>query len=124
MMKKNLIPVVFFVVVGTLGGGCYYDVESELYDMSCDTTNVSYGTTINTIMNSYGCLSCHSGSSPSGNIGLETHSKVKTMADNGKLVGSITHASGFIPMPDGAAKMSQCDINRVKVWVSAGAPNN
>ena len=124
MKKKFLIPAASFLLSASLGSGCYYDVESELYGMNCDTATVSYGTTVNTIINSYGCLSCHSGSSPSGNIGLETYPKIKIIADNGKLVGSITHASGFIPMPDGAAKMNQCDINRVKAWVSAGAPDN
>lgn len=124
MKRKILIPVAAFVLIAFIGGGCYYDVESELYGMGCDTTNVSYATNINSIVNSYGCISCHSGPAPSGNIGLETYTKIKVVADNGKLVGSITHAPGFIPMPDGAAKMNQCDVNRVKAWVNAGAPNN
>ncbi|MFN2440044.1 MAG: hypothetical protein ABR503_12650, partial [Chitinophagaceae bacterium] len=60
----------------------------------------------------------------SGNISLGDYTSVKTQVNNGKLFGAINHAPGFSPMPQGANKMSQCDINKVKAWVDAGAPNN
>lgn len=103
---------------------CYYDVESELYGMNCDTTNVKYSTTIAGSLTNYGCLGCHAGGNPSGGINLENYDNVKAVANTGKLYGSISHSQGFIPMPDGAAKMNSCDINRIKAWIDAGAPNN
>ena len=48
----------------------------------------------------------------------------KTMALNGKLMGTINHASGFSAMPKGGAKLSNCQIAVVQKWVTAGAPNN
>lgn len=121
-MKK-----VFFIVTGfvlLLLSGCYYDKEDLLYGGNCDTTNTKYSTTITSMLNNYGCLGCHVGGNPGGGINLENYPGVKAVADNGKLYGAISHASGFIPMPDGAAKISSCDLNKVKAWIDSGAPNN
>jgi len=121
VMKKTLL----LLVVGTLIlSSCYYDKEDLLYGSNCDTSNVTYSSTITTLLNNYGCLGCHVGSNPSGGINLETHANVKTVVANGGLFGAVTHSSGFKPMPDGAAKMNSCDINKIKVWIDAGAPNN
>ena len=103
---------------------CYYDVEEELYGSNCDTTNVTYSTTITELLQNYTCLSCHVGSNPSGGFSLETYGGVKAKVNDGTLWGSINHLQGFSAMPQGANKMSQCDINKVKAWMDAGAPNN
>jgi hypothetical protein len=55
---------------------------------------------------------------------LDTYARVKTVADNGKLMGVITHANGFPQMPKGGNKLSDCNIAKIKKWVDAGAPNN
>jgi hypothetical protein len=119
-MKKALLllsATVTFIVTS-----CYYHKEDLLYGSSCDTTNVTYANTITGLLNNYGCLGCHVGSNPSGGINLETYNSLKTVVDNGRFFGAITHASGFKPMPDGAAKMNPCDINKVKAWIAAGTP--
>jgi mono/diheme cytochrome c family protein len=69
------------------------------------------------------CVGCHKPGSLSGNIDLSTYSAVKVHADNGKLLGSITHAVGYSPMPQGT-KLSDCQITQIKNWISAGALNN
>jgi hypothetical protein len=116
-----------FLILSAIGvsiiSGCYYDKEDLLYGGACDTGNVSYTQTVTGILKNYGCLNCHSGGSPSGAINLETYANVKATVDNGKLYGSITHASGFVPMPDGAAAMTPCDIKKIKAWIDAGAAN-
>lgn len=106
--------------------GCYYDKEEELYGANgaCDTKNITYSLTVSGLMNSYGCLGCHSGPTPDGNINLQGHTNVAAVAATGKLYGSISHAPGFQPMPKGSNKMSPCDISRVKAWIDAGTPNN
>lgn len=120
-MKAKLLAL---LVMSALMTGCYYDKEDLLYGGTCDTTNVTYSSSITGILNNYGCLGCHVGTNPSGGTNLENHTSVKASADNGKLFGAITHAPGFIPMPDGAAKMNSCDIQKIKAWIDAGAPNN
>lgn len=117
---KNLL---LFAMI--LLSGCYYDKEEELYGAgSCDATNVNFTSTVTGILNNYGCVGCHSGSSPSGNISLQDYSAVKTAAQNGKLFGAINHSPGFSPMPKGGGKLSACDISRIKAWIDAGAVNN
>jgi hypothetical protein len=55
---------------------------------------------------------------------LEGYSNVKAKVTDGRLFGAINHSPGYAPMPDGQPKMDQCDINKVKTWIDAGAPNN
>jgi hypothetical protein len=44
--------------------------------------------------------------------------------NDGRLLGSIQHASGFSPMPEGSAKMNACNITKIRKWIQAGALNN
>lgn len=121
-MKKTVLLLIVFI--GFLISGCYYDKEDLLYGGACDTTGVTYAQTVTGILKNYGCTSCHSGTSPSGSINLETYTNVKATVTNGRLYGSITHATGFVPMPDGAAAVTSCDIKKIKAWIDSGAPNN
>ena len=90
---------------------------------TCNTANITFAGTIQPILQK-NCVGCHSGSAPSGNVNLSAFAGVKTVATNGKLVGVVSHAPGFVPMPQGGAKLSDCDITKIKDWVNAGAPNN
>jgi hypothetical protein len=120
MKTKILLLLIIMVTVA----GCYYDSEEELYNCSVDPATVKYSTTISTILISYGCIGCHSGPSPSASINLSAYAGIKTVADNGRLYGAISHAPGFVPMPQGGGKMNACDMKKVKAWIDAGAPNN
>ena len=101
--------------------GCYYDNEEAIYpilDNSCDTTNLTYATSIKQIMDE-NCVSCHSSASATnGNIKLTTYSDVSTQAD--RIYGTIAHASGFSPMPKKSAKMADCPINKFDIWIKTG----
>jgi hypothetical protein len=121
MAKTILLPSVMLVFILS---SCYYHKEDVLYGGSCDTTHVTYSTTIKSLLSNYGCLGCHIGGNPPGGINLETYTNVKILVNNGRFYGAITHAPGFRPMPDGAAKMNDCDISKIKVWIDSGAPNN
>jgi hypothetical protein len=70
------------------------------------------------------CYSCHTGSFPSGGIVMGTYTTDKAIGLNGKLYGSINHASGFSPMPKGMSKMNACQIAVIKKWIDAGLLNN
>jgi len=104
---------------------CYYDVEEELYpNQTCDTTAaVTFAANIQPIL-ARNCTSCHTGASANAGVDLSTHNGVAAVALNGQLVGAITHAAGFSPMPQGASKLPECNINQIKKWVEAGALNN
>ena len=114
----------FLLLAAVSTAGCYYDNEEELYNCSVDAASSKYATTISTILNSYGCIGCHGATAPSAGINLDGYAGVKAVADNGKLLGAISHAAGFVPMPQGGGKMNACDIKKVKAWIDAGSPNN
>ena len=126
-MKR--VAIITFIVFAALTAsfslsGCYYDSVEELYGTGCDTTNVTYSTTIKGLLNTYTCLTCHIGSNPSGGFRLETHADVKAKVTDGTLWGAINHQPGFSSMPQGYIKMTDCELKKVKAWIDAGAPNN
>jgi Planctomycete cytochrome C/Cytochrome C oxidase, cbb3-type, subunit III len=89
---------------------------------SCDPTKFTYAAIVQPIITNQ-CVGCHKPGSLGGNIDLSSYSLVKVQVDNGKLLGSITHAVGYSPMPQGS-KLSDCQITQIKNWISAGALNN
>ncbi len=89
----------------------------------CDTNNVTFSGTIFPMMQT-SCIGCHSGPNPGGLIRLENYSTILTVAQNGKLLGSVNHDSGFQPMPKGGNKLATCKIDQIKIWMRNNCPNN
>lgn len=118
--------IIFILITGIIMSSCYRDVEELLYPAggACDTTGVTYANTVVPLLQSNGCISCHSGGAPSGNIALDSYTSVKAAAQNGTLYGSISHFAGFSPMPQAGNKMSACNISKIKAWIDAGSVNN
>lgn len=125
------MKTIFIIFISAITGiftisSCYYDKEELLYGGGpcTDTlTSVSYVQHVVPLLQQY-CYSCHTGSFPSGNIVMGTYATDKAITLNGSLYGSITHASGYSPMPKGSAKMNSCQIARIKKWIDAGMLNN
>jgi mono/diheme cytochrome c family protein len=117
--------LVFLSLLST--SGCYYDKEELLYPgTACDVTGVTYGATVTSILSAH-CYSCHSaaaGNANGGGIILDSYNTLYPYVTNGKLMGSINHASGYSAMPKNATKLNACDIQKIQAWVNAGAPNN
>ncbi len=82
----------------------------------CDTANVTYPGTVYPIFNQY-CISCHSGSAPSGMLDLTDYSQVAFIAQNGALLGAIKHLQGYSPMPQGGTKLDSCKIRQIEIWI-------
>jgi hypothetical protein len=107
---------------------CYYDSEEYLYPQlgnPCDTTNVTYSLSVEPILEN-NCYGCHSNSNAAfgGNIRLEDYPDVLIKALDGSLLGAISHISGYTPMPLGTARMEECKITTIRVWIQAGSPDN
>lgn len=90
---------------------------------NCITTNVSFANTVLPTLRT-NCTGCHSGTTPSAGIDLNSYATVKVQAANGKLVGSISHAAGYIAMPSATVSISACEISQIKAWVTEGTLNN
>jgi len=123
-MKALLVSLVLGL---SLLSGCYYDSKEYLYptlNTVCDSVSTqTYDATISKILND-NCVSCHSGSSPSGGVLLNSYTNVKTQVDNGQLLGSILHSSGFTgskAMPP-SSSLDDCSINAIKKWIKNTAP--
>jgi hypothetical protein len=119
---------IFLILIVATTTGCYYDSEERLYpklSSPCDDTEITYSGTITTILQP--CQACHSNSnaSSSGNgIKLQEYSDVMIQVNNGKLMGSVNHAKGYSPMPDGGGKLPDCEIAQLQKWIDNGSPNN
>lgn len=88
----------------------------------CDESKFAFAADIEPIIVK-ACVGCHKPDFLSGNINLVGYDNIKAQADNGNLIGVITHISGFIPMPPGS-KLQECEIKKIQSWINAGALNN
>ncbi len=126
-MKKTTILITACFVITVLVISCSKTSEDKLGTdtpvTTCDTVNMAYTADVVPILQA-NCYSCHGNGGNSGGVNLDTYDNVKIVADNGSLLGAITHASGFVPMPLNAPQLSDCDINKIKSWIGNGAQNN
>jgi hypothetical protein len=124
-MKKNLVLPGLFSLAILLLTSCYNDNEYDLYPFSgkCDSTNASYTNTIAPIMTS-NCNVCHSTAMASGGVITDNYAGLSIVAGNGKLWGGVNWESGYIAMPNGGSKLSDCNLAKIKNWINAGFPNN
>jgi mono/diheme cytochrome c family protein len=88
---------------------------------NCTTSNMSFTRDIQPIF-AANCNGCHNATAPSAGINLTTYNG--TNAISSRLVGSITHAAGYAPMPTASIKLSTCDINKISAWITQGKLNN
>lgn len=108
--------------------GCYYDNLKEMYPAApggCKTDTVTYAATIQPILQSNCSVSgCHNAGAAAAGIDLSTYAGVKPIALNGRLLGVVSHSSGYSPMPKNGAKLSDCVLSQIQKWVAKGAPEN
>lgn len=127
-MKKILTILTAAVILA----GCYTDNKEELYPGdstggggTCDTSGMSFATDIQPILNTNCALSnCHKTGSALGGYVLDTYAGVQGAVASGRLLGSIRHETGFSQMPKNASKLSDCNINKIAAWMTAGASDN
>jgi hypothetical protein len=132
MKKKIQILIATISAITFLALACAKTNEDALQQNgsgggggTCKTDTLSYSNDIVPILKSY-CYGCHGvgNSSSSGGILLEGYTNLKAYVDNGKLVGVVNHAPGFVSMPYGQPKMPDCEVTQITNWVNEGALNN
>lgn len=125
---KKVIKITLILALAFLAA-CYYDSEEKLYPQvstGCDLSNVTFTASVKPILQA-SCLSCHSNSqsiNSGGGVRLENYSDVLITAKNGKLMGTVKHASGYQEMPLGGGKLTDCEINQLQKWIDNGTLNN
>ena len=90
---------------------------------SCDTSKYTFSETIKPILDTW-CVGCHSPSDPGGGYDFSSYSGTLVSIADGNFIETIKHLPGFVPMPAGTAKLSDCDINAVQRWLDMNYPNN
>jgi hypothetical protein len=85
-----------------------------------DSARVSYEFTIKPIINRH-CAKCHDGRT--WDINLTNFSKLRSAALDGALNDAIKRRSSSKPMPPDY-KLSDCDIEKINIWIGQNAPNN
>ncbi len=125
---KKLLFICSIALIATMAG-CYYDSEEALYptvSTTCDLSNVTFSGTVKPILQA-SCLSCHSNSkaaSSGAGIKLENYADVLTTTNNGQLMGAIRHSDGYVAMPQGGGKLTDCEISKLQTWIDNGKLNN
>lgn len=136
-MRKIILPLAAIIIVcSLLMVSCSKDNEATINNPTdttgtggggggntCDTANMKYTANVQPII-SNSCYGCHGNGASSGGVSLDSYAKLKTQADNGNLLGTITHAAGFPAMPQGGTKLSDCNINKIRSWINHGTLNN
>lgn len=122
---KPIIKIALILFIAFLTG-CYYDSEERLYpnlSNPCEDTIVTFSGTVTQILQP--CLSCHSnaavGRGEGAGIRLENYSDV---ASNTRIMGSVKHETGYLPMPRLGGKLSDCEISQLQKWFDNQTPNN
>ena len=128
-MKKNILYLILILGTVIFINACYYDKAELLYPTvpggaTCDTAGViSYSLKVVPLLQSQ-CYGCHSKTGGSGGINMANYTNDKAIGLNGKLYGSISHATGYFAMPQGGNMMSSCDLAVIKKWITSGCLNN
>lgn len=111
-----------------LANSCYYDNREELYqflETPCELDAVSYTAHIQPLLASNCAYSgCHAGPASAAGLDLSTHAGAAAGVLNGQVINRIERANGEAGQMPPSGKMGDCQINQIKEWALAGAPNN
>ncbi len=126
MKKTTWVVVAMLCTTVIISASCSKSSEDKLSSQTptvCDTANSTYTADVVPILQA-NCYSCHGNGNVSGGVSLDNYNNVKSLAQSGDLLGVINHTPGYPPMPEGGAKLSDCDINTIKSWIDNGVLNN
>jgi len=87
-------------------------------DSGCDTTVFTFAEAIEPMID-LNCKGCHNASVANDGVRLDTYEFIAEVAQNGRLMGAITHADGYAKMPYLGDKLSDCQITQVRKWIES-----
>jgi hypothetical protein len=119
------------IIAASFLSACYYDNFKELnplLDNGCDTastTTISFAAQVVPILQnqcSTGSAGCHSSNSGRD---LSSHTGVTNTYSGAKLLSSIIWDGNASQMPKGSgAKIDDCSIKTIELWINQGKLNN
>ncbi|WP_020567368.1 hypothetical protein [Neolewinella persica] len=121
--------LVLSLLSGLLLTACYYDNEEDLFQYvdqgsaDCAVMTAEFTADIVPILTAY-CNRCHRDGRTDGNVNLEGYDRVSPYANDGSLLGAAKHEAGYFAMPPSGGTIPACDLQKLTVWIEAGALNN
>ncbi|MFM9985329.1 MAG: hypothetical protein ACKVOK_08870 [Flavobacteriales bacterium] len=110
---KNKIALLVILVVVAIAGACKKKPQ-------CDGSNPTYTSSIKSIIDG-NCNSSGCHNSGSGNGVFTTYTGLKPYLDNGSFKRSVLEDQ---TMPEGSAKLSKDELNKLQCWSENGFPEN
>lgn len=95
----------------------------------CDATQFAFNANVAPLFKFY-CAGCHPAPGSTSIPNLTTYAAIQTELKNnpGRLLASIQWTAPYntstTKMPQGSSQLSQCELDVIRKWVEAGAPNN
>ena len=107
-MKRIICLAVFLVI------GCEKNIESDYVGYDCDEVISYYQESVAPIMSNH-CVGCHSGSSASGGLALDSFDGAGSGIMNGNVIHRINmETSNPLFMPLGSEKLSQQQLDIIQ----------
>jgi len=131
-MLRNFCYTVLFFAIALLFS-CMYENEEELFPLEAASTNinesgdstnvVSFSQRVKPIL-SQNCNSsgCHGAGTGAGRGNFTDYQGVKRKVDNGSFERRVLVQQNM--PPNSRAPLSQAELNDIRSWINAGAPNN
>lgn len=119
-LKMKIYRLLFFCALFLITIGC--GKESYKFKDGCDLTDTGYNGNIKEIIN-INCAyeGCHAGGTELDDF--TTYQGVKALA--GSLKDRINrNIDDALYMPQNKTKLSNCDLQKLNVWINKGAPLN
>lgn len=80
-------------------------------------SGITYAAQVVPILKKYNCTGCHGSS---GGVSLENYNSVKSIAQSGRLYGSMARQSGFAAMPPSGTVVNGDDLKVIQQWITDG----
>jgi len=128
LYSMKLFAFIFLTLLVVFFSSCYYDNLGELKpenaanQSGCDTTAaISYSNQIVPILEENCTGGCHN--PVSSGFDLTSYTAVNNIALDGSFLGSVQWLPSFRAMP-ASAKISDCNIAKIRLWIAQGSLNN
>ena len=107
-MKRIISLLTLFVI------GCEKNIESDYIGYDCDEVISYYQESVAPILSNH-CVGCHSGSSASGGLALDSFDGAVSGIMNGDVINRINlDTSSPLFMPRGSEKLSQQELDIIQ----------
>jgi len=104
---------------------CTKDKATPKSALDCNAAPHTFAADVHPIFTTNCALSdCHSSSMDESGFTMNTYEEIVAATEIDEFFKAIKHEPGATPMPDGAPKLPQEEIDAIECWVLAGTPDN